>query len=701
MPGLVRDQAGHGARSSRERPVGFQDPTGEQALFRSPPERLESLLMTFTVPGRTVRSPRLLSGLLLASAFASGAPAFAGTWTPLAHPAPGGVNLMLQLADGTVMCANNDGSSIGNAWYRLTPDAHGSYVNGTWTVLASAHDTRLYYPSQVLRDGRVIVAGGEYGTGGPKCEIYDPLTNVWTQNNPPSGLWNQANDNFYDCNSEILPDGKVLFMPVFPHVSAVGLRYDPATNAWSNAGPLAHGTYQDEASWVKLTDDSVLTIDPFGTQSERYFPATNTWIADSNVPTNLYDPFGFELGGALLLPNGNAFFLGSTGHTALYTPTGTTSPGTWVAGPNIPGNHGTPDAPAAMMVDGKILCAVSPIPTSGNHFPSPVTFYEYDWVTNSFASVTAPTGASEPGASYEEIMLDLPDGRVLWSHFGPQLYVYTPSGAPLAAGKPAISTITPNGDGSYHLVGTGLNGISEGASYGDDFQMNSNYPLVRLSDGAGNVTYARTYNWSSTGVRTGATPVSTEFRVPASLPPGSYSLVVVANGIASDAVPFNLTAMFTNNCFGDGSLLLCPCLNIGAPGHGCDNSGATGGGLLSGSGVASLASDTAHLNASGELPTAFSILLQGTVAIPQTNFGDGVRCAGGNLKRLFSLNAVGGALSLPPVGGPSISAQSAALGDPITNGQSRIYQVYYRDPNLVFCPGGFNVTNAVTVNWGS
>src|SRR5262245_52296731 len=103
----------------------------------------------------------------------------AGTWTALVRQAPAGVNLMLLLPDGTVMCARNNGSTIGNGWFRLTPDNHGSYVNGTWTTLASMADTRLYYPSQVLRDGRVFVAGGEYGTGGPKAEIYNPQTNVW------------------------------------------------------------------------------------------------------------------------------------------------------------------------------------------------------------------------------------------------------------------------------------------------------------------------------------------------------------------------------------------------------------------------------------------------------------------------------------------------------------------------------------------
>ncbi|MCB9896534.1 MAG: hypothetical protein H6825_00895 [Planctomycetes bacterium] len=71
------------------------------------------------------------------------------------------MNLFLLLGDGTVMAAQNNGSTIGNAWYKLTPDASGSYVNGTWSTLASAHDTRLYYLSQVLTDGRVFVAGGE------------------------------------------------------------------------------------------------------------------------------------------------------------------------------------------------------------------------------------------------------------------------------------------------------------------------------------------------------------------------------------------------------------------------------------------------------------------------------------------------------------------------------------------------------------
>ena len=655
--------------------------------------------MTLTKRARVSRTVH--ASLCLGAALALSVPVLAaGTWSPLVHLAPGGVNLMLLLPDGTVMCAQNDGSTIGGGWYRLTPDNTGSYANGTWTTLASSPHTRLYYPAEVMRDGRVFVAGGEYGTGGPFAEVYNPQTNTWANATPPSPLWNTGTDNFYDCNSETLPDGRVLVMAVFPHTSGVPLLFDPASNTWANAGHLFRGSYQDEASWVKLPDDSILTIDPFGTLTERYIPSTNSWVNDGVVPTSLYDPFGSELGGAVYLPNGKAFFLGATGQTALYTPTGTTSPGTWATGPVIPGSRGTPDAPCAMMVDGKVLCAVSPVPTSGNHFPPPTSFIEYDYVSNTFANVGAPVANNDP--SFISDMLCLPNGQVLYSRFDDQLYVYTPGGPPLAQGKPTITSITSNGDGSFHLVGTGLNGISEGASYGDDLQMNSNYPLVRFTDSLGHISYGRTYNWSTTSVATGATPMSVEF-VPPALPPGGYSLVVVGNGFASD--PTTIGPIVTAYCFGDGTDQFCPCFNSGAAGHGCENSASTGGTLLALTGNANLSADTVVFTATGELPSALSVLFQGNATIFPAIYGDGLRCVSGTLKRLYTKSAVGGAVVAPQGGDPSVSSRSSALGDTITGGSTRYYQIQHRDPNPAFCPmptgSTFNISNGISIVWGN
>jgi hypothetical protein len=108
----------------------------------------------------------------------------------------------------------------------------------------------------------------------------------------------------------------------------------------------------------------------------------------------------------------------------------------------------------------------------------------------------------------------------------------------LNANRPQIDDIIQHNDGTFTMVGRRLNGWSEGSSYGDDWQMNTNYPIVRLTDGA-DVYYARTYNWSCIGcVRTGNDVVTTEFELPAGLPASTYSLVVIANGIQSDPIEF-------------------------------------------------------------------------------------------------------------------------------------------------------------------
>ena len=154
---------------------------------------------------------------------------------------------MLLLSDGTVMAQNG-----GNAgWYRLTP-LNGDYGNGTWTQLASMHDPRLYYASDVLPDGRLFVAGGEYGSGGGKAEIFDPLTNTWTQlPNPPIG-------GIVDSISEKLPDGRVLVGSISGRGTAI---LNATTGTWTTGPTKLNGSSSDEESWVKLPDDSILTID--------------------------------------------------------------------------------------------------------------------------------------------------------------------------------------------------------------------------------------------------------------------------------------------------------------------------------------------------------------------------------------------------------------------------------------------------------
>src|SRR5437773_11665534 len=57
-----------------------------------------------------------------------------GSWTRLVNQ-PANASTMLLLPNGSVMAQGGDKSSL---WNRLTPDASGSYVNGTWSALASS-----------------------------------------------------------------------------------------------------------------------------------------------------------------------------------------------------------------------------------------------------------------------------------------------------------------------------------------------------------------------------------------------------------------------------------------------------------------------------------------------------------------------------------------------------------------------------------
>jgi hypothetical protein len=442
-----------------------------------------------------------------------------GTWTALAHAAPSGIGTMFLLSDGTVMA---QGSGISKNWYHLTPDSSGSYQNGTWTTLAAMHNTRLYMPSQVLPDGRVWLAGGEYGDGTTTGEIYDPLTNVWTTTTQRSPA------DIGDISSEILPDGKIIVG--YRNTGGTSI-YDPIADTWTAGPAKLRGTRSSEESWLLLPDQSILTYEIYNsTHSQRFVPSLNKWVDAGNLPFVIQE--GLEVGPALLLPDGRAFMLGANGKSALYTlGANPEDPGSWAAGPTLDGNRGAWDTPGVALPDGRLLVAVGPRSYSG-----PTSFVTYDPGTNTFTNEPSPTFSGPP---YTARFLMLPDGNVLFTSSSNQLYIYTPEGTPLASSAPAIAGIAQNDDGSFTLTGTQLNGVSEGAAYGDDAEMSSNYPIVRLDDGNGNIYYARTSNWSSTGVQTGDTQVTTQFTLPDGLPAGHYSLSVVANGIPSAAWDFD------------------------------------------------------------------------------------------------------------------------------------------------------------------
>jgi uncharacterized protein (TIGR03437 family) len=461
-------------------------------------------------------------------------PASAGPspWLSLTYPGnyyPCTVNL---LTDGTLM-------SYGS---RFTPDINGSYVNGTWSAAAplpSGYDPGAF-ASAVLPDGRLIYEGGEINSySGPLDftnlgAIYDPVANAWTSVAPPSG-WSTIGG----APGVVLANGTFMMGRADFSGTREQVLLDPVHLTWTPTGNGKADANLEEG-WTLLPDGGVLAIDsnPLANPalSERYNPVTGAWASAGSTTVALGDSNSDEMGPQVLRTDGSVIVFGAltsgVDHTAIYH----SSSGTWAPGPDLPTINGQPytmtDAPAALLPSGNVLFAASPSP---GHGQTPVHFFEFDG-TN-MIQVADPQGAASISNEDTE-MLVLPTGQIFvtFCDFQSLPQIYTPSGRPSPAWAPSISEVSSNlvAGTTYSISGTQFNGLSQGAMYGDDAQMATNFPLVRITNSAtGHVFYCRTHGHSTMGVATGATPVSTNFDVPLSIESGPSIMEVVANGIPS------------------------------------------------------------------------------------------------------------------------------------------------------------------------
>jgi hypothetical protein len=477
-------------------------------------------------------------------------PAGAASWTVLTNILPsGGAGTMQLLTDGTVLVQN--AASLG-AWYRLTPDSNGSYVNGTWSSIASMGTPRLYFASNILQDGRLFVLGGEY-SGNPLVnnwtntgEIYNPKTNTWSPITPYPAA------NFGDDPTILIPNGKILAGNISDNTTRI---YTIATDSWALGPTKAYNDRSDEETWAKLPNGKVLTYDLFSSvaagfgYAEVYDPTLNSWAgitphdgsANGTLPVLSSSALGYELGGILALQDGRMLVLGANQHTALYTP-GTN---TWAAGPDLlDGSNnafGADDAPAAIMPSGHVFIIADSGPRLGI-FSAPSQFFDFNPANNTVSVLSPAFPGGYDYSAYVTRLLVLPNGQILYNNAGGrQLYIYTPDGAPSPALRPVVNKIVYNGGGVFTVTGKQLNGQSAGSSYGDDVQSDENFPIIRLVNASGTY-YCTTFNWSSTGIGGGTASMTVDFTLPASLTtPGNYTMVVSGAGIQGIPVAVNIT----------------------------------------------------------------------------------------------------------------------------------------------------------------
>jgi hypothetical protein len=510
--------------------------------------------------GRKLKSGILAGGLrvmLLLAAALSSADAGTGTWTPLTNQPGTAVNNCLLLTDGRVICQAGSGRN----WIALAPTNTGSYVNGTWSYIAPMQSgyAPLYHSSAVLPDGRVLIMGGEYdcSSGCPSVDekngsIYNPFTNTWTAMTAPAG-WTTIGD----AMGIVLADGTYMQADCCSNKLAL---LNATTLTWTAVSGTELDNYNNEEGWVLLPDGTVLNVDAWSANknlTSRFNPTTGQWTSAGNAPVALVDNsshsngtgMSFELGPGNLRPDGTVFWIGAVGepsataHTAIYD----TSSNTWSAGPDIPNHDGGNDSPSAVLPNGNVLFQVSPA-SNTDVFGSPSHFYEFDG--SSITAVSLPGGCSGTCnfPAYLGGMLLLPSGEVLLTAQSAHVEVYSSSGSPNSSWLPTITTApaTVIPGETFTISGTQFNGLGAGATYGDDMQAATNYPLVRITNRAtGHIFYARTHDHSTMGVATGSATVSTSFDVPASIETGASDIEVVANGIASAKTAITVSPTLT------------------------------------------------------------------------------------------------------------------------------------------------------------
>jgi hypothetical protein len=454
-----------------------------------------------------------------------------GTWKRINHAPRVPVGHTMLLTDGSVLALGSTCNRTG-VWFRLVPDDTGSYVNGTWVMAGTLPEgyNPLYFASQLLPSGVVVIMGGEYNSCGfawtTLGALYHPLTSKWTPLDAPVG-WATIGD----ASSILLPNGKMMLANCCTSEEAI-LTLNNGVASWVPTGKGKEDS-NDEEGWTMLPGNKILTVNAYTSGGccamgfQIYDPATGQWTTPvGKTVVNLVDSATSELGPMALLPNGSVFAAGGSTNNAVYT----VATGKWAKAPSFGSGLDVADGPAAVLPDGNLLLDASPgVFNKGSVF--------FEWDGRILHHITAPSNApADP--SYAGNMLVLPTGEILFSDSSDIVEVYRSPGSPCAGCAPTVTSVaSPLTRGSLNNVirGTQFTGVTQGSYYGDDAQSFTNYPLIRITDSDKHVVYCGSHNWVP-GVATGNKIVSAQFDIPSSIARGQATLEVVVNGIASEAV---------------------------------------------------------------------------------------------------------------------------------------------------------------------
>jgi hypothetical protein len=135
-----------------------------------------------------------------------------------------------------------------------TPTTHAELFNPvseTFTATGELNLQRKRHRASLLPDGRVLLSGGaalsndqQPNSGTPTCEIYDPITGIFSWH-PPDDMHVGRTEH----ESTLLPDGTVLESGglTLPNQADV---YQPGTQSFTSSGELIQERYRHSAVFL-------------------------------------------------------------------------------------------------------------------------------------------------------------------------------------------------------------------------------------------------------------------------------------------------------------------------------------------------------------------------------------------------------------------------------------------------------------------
>lgn len=222
------------------------------------------------------------------------------------------------LADGRVLVTGGtDGFSRSLASAELYDPA-----TGLFTPTGSMTDGRIYHRATRLLDGRVLVTGGDDTTGGlASAELYDPAIGTFSPTGPMKAIRTAHSATLLDDGRVLIAGGTSNMTGAIegpgPCLTSAEI-YDPSVGTFSETGPMVDPRCGHAA--VRLDDGQVLVMgggtfygDPRSVvTADVYDPATNAFTPAGPMTEARIGQI------AVLLPDGRVLVAG--GNDAAFQP---------------------------------------------------------------------------------------------------------------------------------------------------------------------------------------------------------------------------------------------------------------------------------------------------------------------------------------------------------------------------------------------